>query len=229
MVRSERKRAAVVETVKTVDGSGDRWEEPVAGTVGAGADDSTLLAAARSGDDRALDALCRRNWKPVFRSFARFTDSPAEAEDLTQEVFLRALRSLPRFEDRGLPFAAYLLRIADNLARDRWRAGSRRPVVVSELPDGVAPEPGPDHLALDGDRRDALQAALDILSPDHRAVLRLRILEGRSTAEVARLIHRSPPAVRQLQVRALNALRAALGDDDNRFTSDTTHDERDPR
>jgi RNA polymerase sigma-70 factor, ECF subfamily len=73
--------------------------------------------------------------------------------------------------------------------------------------------PGPESLAVDGARREALLAALDRLAPDHRAVLRLRILEGRATSEVATLIHRSPPAVRQLQVRALAALRAALGDE----------------
>ena len=66
---------------------------------------------------------------------------------------------------------------------------------------------------MDADRREALLAALDRLTPDHRAVLRLRILEGRTTSEVAALIHRSQPAVRQLQVRALAALRAALGEE----------------
>ncbi|HEV8063920.1 MAG TPA: sigma factor, partial [Acidimicrobiales bacterium] len=79
-----------------------------------------LLRAARTGDARALNELCRRCWRPVYRSFARHTNDAGEAEDLTQEVFLRALRSLPHFEDRGVPFVAYLLRIADNLSRDRW-------------------------------------------------------------------------------------------------------------
>ena len=77
--------------------------------------ESTLLRLARSGDERALDALCRQYWRPVYRSFAGRTDSPAEAEDLTQEVFLRALRAMPRFEDHGLPFRAYLLQIAHML------------------------------------------------------------------------------------------------------------------
>jgi len=175
-------------------------------------DDSTLLRLARSGDQHALDALCRRNWKPVYRSFARLTSNPAEAEDLTQEVFLRALRSLPGFEDRGLPFAAYLLQIARNLARDRWRAKPAQPLVTQDLPDRAATGPGPDNLAVASDHRAALASALDRLSPDHRAVLRLRILEGRSTSEVAMIFHRSQPAVRQLQVRALAALRATLGD-----------------
>ena len=184
------------------------------------ADDSALLRRARAGDERALDELCRRNWKPVYRSFARLTRYPAEAEDLTQEVFLRALRSLPQFEDRGLPFTAYLLQIARNLARDRWRAGPARLVMTAEVPDRAGSGPDPESLAVDGTRREALLSALDRLTPDHRAVLRLRILEGRTTREVAALTHRSQPAVRQLQVRALAALRTALGDEFGEGTRD---------
>ena len=175
-------------------------------------DDSTLLSLARSGDQRALEALCRRNWRPVYRSFARYTSDPFEAEDLTQEVFLRALRALPQFADRGVPYTAYLLRIAANLARDRWRAGPARVVPVSDLPERPAPGPSPDGLAVENDRRATLLCALDRLGPDQRAVLKLRILEGRTAGEVAALTNRSAAAVRQLQVRALAALRAALDD-----------------
>jgi RNA polymerase sigma-70 factor, ECF subfamily len=181
-----------------------------AGQSGAAMDDSVLLRRARSGDHRALEMLCRRCWKPVYRSFARYTANPADAEDLTQEVFLRALRSLPGFEDRCLPFTAYLLRIAGNLARDRWRAGPSPAVATADLPERAAPGPGPDSLAVESDRRQVLLAALDRLTPDQRAVLRLRILEGRATSEVAALTERSQPAVRHLQVRALAALRAQL-------------------
>jgi RNA polymerase sigma-70 factor (ECF subfamily) len=179
---------------------------------GSNPDDTTLVSLARSGDQRALEKLCRRNWRPVYRSFARYTDDPVEAEDLTQEVFLRALRALPRYREMGVPYLAYLLRIAANLAHDRWRAGSTRVTPVGEVPDCPAPGPGPDVLAIESDRRTALLRALDRLEPDHRMVLRLRILEGRSSAEVGTATNRSAAAVRQMNVRALAALRAALDD-----------------
>lgn len=89
--------------------------------------DPELLAQAQAGDQLALETLCRRSWLPVYRSFARYTTDPFEAEDLTQDVFLRALRSLPRFAETGAPYTAYLLRIAAILARDRWRAGPAGP------------------------------------------------------------------------------------------------------
>ena len=174
--------------------------------------DSALLALAMSGDQSAIETLCRRNWRPVYRSFARYTRDPAEAEDLTQEVFVRALRALPQFTDQGVPYTAYLLRIAANLARDRWRAGLARVVPVADVPEQPSQRLGPDGLAIESDRRAALLSALDRLRPEQRAVLRLRILEGRNTSEVATLTNRSPAAVRQLQVRALAALRVALAD-----------------
>jgi RNA polymerase sigma-70 factor, ECF subfamily len=187
-------------------------------------DDSALLALARSGDQRALETLCRRNWRLVYRSFARYTRDPAEAEDLTQEVFLRALRALPNYTDRGVPYLGYLLRIAANLARDRWRAGPARVVPVGDLPDGPAPGPGPDGLAVASDTRAALLRALDQLRPDHRTVLRLRILEGRTASEVGAMTDRSAAAVRQLSVRALAALRAALQEQRGVMATDSGRD-----
>jgi RNA polymerase sigma-70 factor (ECF subfamily) len=187
-------------------------------------DDSALLSLARSGDQRALEMLCRRCWRPVYRSFARYTRDPAEAEDLTQEVFLRALRALPQYSDRGVPYLAYLLRIAANLARDRWRAAAARAVPLGDLPDVPAPGPGPDGLAVAGDERAALLRALDRLDPSHRTVLRLRILEGRSAREVGVLTSRSAAAVRQLNVRALAALRAAMDEQSDVMAADLGRD-----
>jgi RNA polymerase sigma-70 factor (ECF subfamily) len=162
----------------------------------------------------------------VYRSFARYTDDPGEAEDLTQEVFLRALRALPQFEDRGVPFTAFMLRIAGNLIRDRWRAGPTRSVATADVPEGPVLGLGPDGLVVESERRMSLLAGLDRISPDQRTVLRLRILEGRSTREVARLTDRTLPAVRQLQVRALAALRAVLGDELDVTTADMREDQR---
>jgi RNA polymerase sigma-70 factor, ECF subfamily len=204
--------------------AGSRDKAPATGLDRKDSDDAVLVSLAQAGDRGALEALCLRNWRPVYRSFARYTSDPAEAEDLTQEVFVRAIRALPRFAEQGVPYTAYVLRIAANLARDRWRAGPPRAVPVGELPERADPGPGPAGLAVQSDLRAALLQALDQLSPDHRSVLRLRILEGRSSGEVAALTNRSPAAVRQLQARALAALRVALADQLGELTADFRRD-----
>jgi RNA polymerase sigma-70 factor (ECF subfamily) len=183
-------------------------------------DQSSLLAAARDGDPEAIERLCREGWKPVYRSLARYTDSAAEAEDMTQEVFVRALRALPRFVDRGVPFTAYLLRIADNLARDRWRSRQLKVLSTAEVPDQPFTGPGPGDRIDHHDRRATLLDGLDQLALDQRMVLRMRFLEGRTTKEIAEITGRKSAAVRQIQARGLAALRNALGD--NCGTSDRT-------
>lgn len=175
-----------------------------------------LLSRAQRGERAALEALCRQEWAAVYRVIAARSASRQEAEDLTQEVFVRALSRLEGFRPgRDGSFRPYLVAVARNLLRDRWRAHARAGARVSgEDPDELpAPGRGPQEAALAAEERAALGAALAGLSPDHREVLRLRLLEGRSAPQAAALLGRRPDAVRQLQHRALAALRAALDDD----------------
>src|SRR5437868_15359217 len=87
-----------------------------------------LLSRARRGDQRALEELCRREWRPVYAIAYHAVGNVADAQDLTQEVFLRALQALDRYEERGIPFQAYLATIARNLVRNRARVPT--PVVL---------------------------------------------------------------------------------------------------
>ena len=168
----------------------------------------TLVRRAQQGDRQALDELCQREWKPVYAIAYRALRNVSEAQDLTQEVFLRALRSLPRYQETGAPFRAYLATIARNLIRDRWR--KHRPQLV-EL-DLATSIPGttelPEDRALRSVDRENLRRALRQLSDDHQTVLQLRINDGLSATEVGQIMGRSPSAIRQLQYRALLALRA---------------------
>ncbi len=80
-----------------------------------------LLERAQHGDVEALDELFRREWQPVFGLAYSALRDRSDAQDVTQEAFLRALRHLDQFQQRGIPFRAYLKTIARNLIRDRWR------------------------------------------------------------------------------------------------------------
>jgi RNA polymerase sigma-70 factor (ECF subfamily) len=171
-----------------------------------------LLDRVRAGDRAALDLLCRREWRPLYRIIAASIPRQAEAEELTQEVFTRALASLPSYRYGGVPFEAYLAEIARNLIRDRWRREQALSVVESEVPDQVSIEAGPEELAEAAYLHQRLTTALDRLSPEHRQILKLRVVEKRSAGEVAELLGRSPDAVRQLQHRAMVALRAVFDD-----------------
>ncbi|HLT21368.1 MAG TPA: sigma-70 family RNA polymerase sigma factor [Thermomicrobiales bacterium] len=172
--------------------------------------DDRLLERARSGDLEALEELCEREWRPVYGIVYAAVRNVGEAQDLTQEVFFRALRSLPRYRDMGVPFSAYLGTIARNLVRNRWR--QRQPHVVSldeavEVPSDLE---GPEQRALDRVDAERVRQALRELSDDHYTVIRLRIFEGKSAAEAGQVMGRSPDAIRQLQHRAILAMRASL-------------------
>ncbi len=169
-----------------------------------------LLERALSGDRAALDELCRQEWRPVYGLIYHTVQNRAEAQDLTQEVFLRALRSLDRYQQTGAPFHAYLTTIARNLLRDRWRRKNYPTIDLENIPELPAGDPDPEQVALATADRHNLEQALSMLSGDYQEVVRLRILEARSSKETGLMMGRSPEAVRQLQRRALQALRSAL-------------------
>lgn len=191
-----------------------------------------LLQSACAGDDDALDLLLRREWFGVYRIVAAAEPDGGRAEELVQEVFARAISSLPRLRDRGVPLRSSLAQIARRLLRDRQRASSS--VVAPggvpgsfgepEPPDLVvlptqAPLGGPSGnrasgdpcvMVLSADDRPRVVAALERLPRHCRELLWLRIVEGRTETEIGVEWGRTPDAVRELQLRALRTLRAGL-------------------
>jgi RNA polymerase sigma-70 factor (ECF subfamily) len=127
---------------------------------------------------------------------------------LTAEVFHHALANLKRFEWRGIPFAAWLFRIAANLISDRWqRAGHEQ---LDKMPD-VESLPASAADIEEIERRATLFRLVDTLPAEQRRVLMLRFVEQKSIKEVAGEIRKSEGAVKQLQFRALSSLRSRMG------------------
>ncbi len=182
-----------------------RWVRPVDRP-----EERSLVEAACRGDERALDRLCRREWTGVLRVVRASVADPEEAEEIAQEVFTRAIASLPRFEVTGAPFHAYLSQIARNLLRDRWRHEQSCPRLERDVPDGPTTEPAPEAVVLATDERQVLLNAIQHLPPRYREVLRLRVIEGRTAVEIGVEWGRSPEAVRQIQHRAVLALRGEM-------------------
>ena len=172
-----------------------------------GGDDERLLIEAAKADPQRFAELYERNFDRVYAFAARRTSSRGEAEDLTAEVFHHALANLGRFEWRGIPFAAWLLQIARNSLADRWQRTAR---------ERGEPAPDPDEIAsnADADRRAVLADLVRRLPHDQQQVVVARFVEHRSIREIAQALGRSEGAVKQLQYRALEALRAHMRDAD---------------
>mgnify|MGYP001037994678 CR=1 FL=1 len=172
-------------------------------------DKDPLLEQAQGGDADALNEVFRHEWRSIFGLAYAALHDRGDAQDVTQEAFLRALRHLDQFQQRGIPFHAYLATIARNLIRDRWRGlvAATVPLQRIELiePDDV------DTAVIMTDEHAHLRGILARLPEDYQTIIRLRVLEERPTEEVAALMERSPGAVRVLQHRAIVALRAQFG------------------
>lgn len=173
---------------------------------GAGDGERGLVARAAAGDRAAFHLLYQANVKPVF-GFLRARVDHHLAEDLTAEVFCRAFEHIGTYEWRGVPYRAWLLRIAYHLVVGQARRRSSGEVPVRD------PEPpavqGPEDDVVTGLQAETLLASLARLSAAHRTVLELRFLRDLSVAEAATVLDSTEEAVRALTYRALNALRTS--------------------
>ena len=162
-----------------------------------------VIAHAKEGDRDALHFLYVRYADGVYACIERLVRDPHEAEDLTQTVFVKLIKVIGQYEDRGLPFAAWLHRVARNTALDYLRA--YRSVPCEEV---RSDEDGQDLLGQE--RLWSLREALEQLPPAQREVVALRYLEDFSIEEIAGITRRTRGAVRILLHRARSRLRKDL-------------------
>ena len=179
---------------------------PAAATEG----DADLVRRAQAGDAAAFADLYEEYAPAVARFLRRRLHGPDElVEDLTAEVFLKVYEKLDRYQERSLPFAAWLYRVTRNHLVDRLRALPRQ--TARSLDEaGDVPEQVTDRAfgrVLD---RQVLGPALAQLTPEQRRVVELRFLEGRAVADTAALLGRSEEAVKKFQARGLANLRRLL-------------------
>ena len=137
------------------------------------------------------------------------TGDRAAAEDLASEVFLEALRGIRRYRYRGVPFSAWLYRIARNLTADFLRHRASRPTVPLGEDGAHAALTSPDGADAAARSHD-VQAAIRQLTDDQQQVIILRFFHDLSHEETAAILGRRPGAVRVLQSRALSALRRVM-------------------
>lgn len=168
-----------------------------------------LLIEAAQKDPTKFAGLYERNFEGVYAYVARRVNDRDQAEDLTSDVFHRALANLPRFEWRGVPFAAWLIRIAANVIADRRKRSARQ----DELSDPHADSDNPTDTSFEEvEQRALLFRLVNQLPAGQRRVIEMRFAEEKSIREIARELGRTEGAVKQLQFRGLSNLRARLGE-----------------
>ena len=184
---------------------------PVDLTGGETGTDGALVRAAKSGDASAFGELYERYRDAIYRYCLSRTGTAHDAEDLTSDVFVKALHSIDRYQERGLPFVAFLYRIARNAAIDRART-MKQPLSVDELVTEPSSKQNVEADATLAVERSILLAALTKLKTEHRDVIVMRFIEGYSALEVAAALGKTEGAVRTLQHRALERLRKEFDD-----------------
>ena len=171
-----------------------------------------LIEKAKAGDKTALGDLVSDCWQPLYRFVSYKLGSTDEAQDITQETFFRAFRSLSSYQKTDSRFGTSFCRIASNLITDLWRKKSRTPILqeISEQPCLPSGDNNPAELLVTLETKETLAVLLAELPLEQRQVIEYRILAGLPVKEVATAMDKSEAAVKMLQQRALKTLREKL-------------------
>ena len=172
----------------------------------------------------AFGELYERHVRKIYNYIYYRTGNQEDAEDLTARVFQRALKHVANFQDQGVPFSAWLYRIAHNLVANWHRDRSRRPVVPLE--DHMFLRGGGDHPELETialEERRMLLMAVQRLPPERQQLLILKFVERLSNAEIGSIMERTEGAIKSLYHRTLNALREEV----QKLEKESTHEKKD--
>ena len=172
------------------------------GTLAFESDERRLIAAAQR-DPHRFSTLYEQNIERVYAYVSRRVRNRDLAEEITAEVFHHALENIGRYEWRGIPFHAWLLKIAANSIADRWQKDSRQePLGEAELKADTG--------GVEIETRASIAQLVSRLAPDQQLVIQRRFIEEKSIREIAAELGRSEGAIKQLQFRALQALRGLM-------------------
>ena len=172
-------------------------------------DEASLIRRAQENDREAFREIYETYFDKIFRYLAIKTGDRTEAEDMTQQVFLKALQSISSFKWKGVPFSAWLYRIAHNQVIDYYRKQKKKAVTLQD-DTRVAADDDPQEMAEKRVDIEQVLAAAQNLTDAQREVISLRFSSDLSTAEVARIMGKSQGAVKALQHSAIVSLRRTL-------------------
>jgi len=172
-------------------------------------DEESLVRRAQQRDQEAFAQLYEENFDKIYRYVVLRIGNKTEAEDMTQQVFLNALKSISSFKWKGVPFSAWLFRIAHNQVVDYLRKKAKQ--AIAPLDESLASSNSPPELVAERNLNiEQLLLATKRLTPAQREVISLRFTGELPIAQVAKVMGKSQGAVKALQHSAIVALRKAL-------------------
>ena len=172
-------------------------------------EEESLVRQAIQGDQMAFSRLYEEYFDKIYRYVAVRIGDRTEAEDMTQQVFVKAIKSISSFKWKGVPFSAWLFRIAHNLVVDYLRKRKNQPATLFDE-SLVSSDSNPQLMAERSLDIEQLKLATRRLTEAQREVISLRFAGGLSVAEAAKIMGRSQGAVKALQHSAIEALRKIL-------------------
>lgn len=173
-------------------------------------DEKNLVHKARQGDKEAFTELYEIHFDKIYRYMVMKIGNKAEAEDMTQQVFIRAYESIGSYQWQGIPFSAWLFRIAHNQIVDFIRKVSKKPTVPLDESLPIVGDSNPQMEVEVKLNMEQVTMAARQLTKAQREVISLRFAGGLSISEVASAMHKSEGAIKALQHSAILALRKAL-------------------
>lgn len=170
-------------------------------------DDSELVELAKASKE-AFGVLYERYVDKIYRYIYYRTGNHHDAEDLTAGVFFRAMGHIENYTERGVPFQAWLYRIAHNLVANWHRDQGRRKIIpLDEFVGGKLSFDAPDAASEDKEEREQLMAAIDRLPEERQQLILLKFIAQLSNAEVGEILGRTEGAIKSLYHRTLITLR----------------------
>ena len=173
-------------------------------------DEESLVRRAKENDEAALTQLYEENFDKIYRYIVLKIGDRTEAEDMTQQVFLKAFKSISGYRSKGSPFSSWLFRIAHNQMVDYWRKKSKRTTVPLEESRVGSSNSNPSSETEQKMDIENLVAATKQLTDLQREVVSLRFAGGLSLAEVAKAMGKSEGAIKALQHSAVVSLRKIM-------------------
>lgn len=167
-----------------------------------------LIKKAKNGEPEAFGVIYDLFLDKIYRFIYLKVTNREEAQDLSQQVFVRAWEAINRFEDEGLPFASWLYRIARNLVIDFYRTRKDHFSLKEDI--GLINPDDLEEKMFRHEKQEEIQRALEQLNDEQKDIIILRFVEDLPYREISQITKKNPASLRILQHRALNKLRKSL-------------------